>query len=75
VESEIGLDLEWRELPNAKESHIAANRQADPTNRGDWSTQHAWLKDTLEAFHRTLAPIVKQLDASEYQAAVPEEAD
>ena len=67
VNSSIGLDLKWRELPDAKESQIAINRQADPINRNDWSAQHKWLKETLESSHRTFAPIVKQLDAAEYQ--------
>ena len=67
VDSSIGPDLKWRELRDAKESQIATNRQADPTNQNEWPAQHKWLKDTLESFHRTFAPIVKQLDATEYQ--------
>ncbi len=69
IESGIGRALNWRALPDAKESHIETSRDDDPTDRRDWPSQHAWLKNTVEAFHRVLAPIVRELDASEYQEA------
>ena len=36
-------------------------------DRDSWLEQHSWLKDTLEKFHRVLAPLVRELDVSEYQ--------
>jgi len=67
IELEIKLALDWRALPEAKESHIETSRDADPTDRNDWSAQHEWMKSTLETFHRVLSPIVRELDASEYE--------
>lgn len=68
VEQEIGLPLIWRELPDAKESQIAAPAlKADPKTQSDWARQHMWLKDTLERFHRVLSPVIKQLDLSQLE--------
>jgi len=69
VETAIKEELEWRELPEGKESHVIAHMDASPTDRDDWNRQHKWLKETVEAFHKTLAPIVKGLDATEYKPA------
>ena len=67
VEGDIEGPVVWRELKEAKESQIAVNLKADPWNRADWPSQHAALKKAIESLHRTLAPIVRNLDASEYQ--------
>ena len=67
VEAEINNSLDWRELPDAKESHIETSYKADPTNISTWSEQHKWIKTTVEDFHRILSPIVKELNASQYQ--------
>lgn len=71
IESQIDMKLDWRELPEAKESHIETYLKSDPSDRGNWKEQHTWLKETLEAFHKVLSPIVRQLDASQYEG--PEE--
>jgi hypothetical protein len=67
IESQIKLALDWRALPEAKESHIETSKDADPTDRNDWSAQHEWIKNTLETFYRVLSPIVRKLDASGYE--------
>lgn len=73
IESEIGTKLNWRELPDAKESQIAASSlKADPKDKNRWPEQHEWIKNTVETFHKVLSPIVKELDASDYQEAVYE---
>jgi hypothetical protein len=47
IESEIGQSLEWRELPDGKESHV---RQVfadfDMDNRSDWPRQHKLFRTT-----------------------------
>ena len=63
IESELGAELEWRELPGKKESHVVLRRSADPTRREDWPEQHAWLRDKLEMFHRVFGTRIKGLDA------------
>lgn len=73
IESKIGMKLNWRELPDAKESQIAASSlKADPKDKNRWSEQHEWIKNTVETFHKVLSPIVKELDASDYQETVSE---
>ena len=67
VEEQMGMELTWRELPDAKESQIVTCLPADPTDRSDWGRQHSWLKDKVEALHRVFSPIVKELDASELE--------
>jgi len=67
IESQIKLELDWRELPDAKESHIETYLKDNPTDKRKWPEQHEWIKNTVETFHRLLSPIVKQLDASEYR--------
>ena len=69
IESEIGYQLRWRELPNNKSSDIGINRSFDPTDRSEWPKQHAWLKEQLEAFYRVFSSRVKTLNAEDYVAA------
>ncbi|NIA15065.1 MAG: DUF4268 domain-containing protein [Nitrospiraceae bacterium] len=66
VEGSIQMPLEWRELPDAKESQLITYMKADPADRRSWPRQHEWMKKTLETFHRVLGPIIKGLDATEY---------
>ncbi len=65
IESQISTDIDWRALPDAKGSHIETNRKANPADRNDWSSQHEWIKNIVEEFHRVMSPIIKHLDASE----------
>ncbi len=69
IESQMDMDLDWRELPTAKESHVEVYKKADPTDQSDWPQQHAWFKDVVEKLHKAFSPIVKELDASEYEEA------
>lgn len=61
IESRIEFPVHWRELPEAKESHIETSMKADPMDRNDWENQHKWLRATLEKFHKVFSPIVKKL--------------
>lgn len=65
IEQQIGMELDWRELPEAKESHLEIYFDADPAQQVDWPRQHKWLKEKVEIFHKVLSPIVKGLDLSE----------
>ena len=71
-EQKMGCPLDWREMPEAKESQVVVHLEADPTDRSDWARQHAWLRDVLEKFHSVFGPIVKELDASEFEEEAPE---
>lgn len=67
IEQELGLEPEWRELPNNKNSYITIRNQLDPTDRSSWQEQHKWLMEQLETFHRVLGPRIKQLNADDYR--------
>jgi hypothetical protein len=68
IETEIGAKLDWREMLDKKSSRIYLIRyDTDPQNRSEWSEQHEWLLEKLEAFHMAFADRVKQLDATEYE--------
>jgi hypothetical protein len=70
IEREVGCPLAWEELPGKKEKRIALRREdVDPTNRDDWPSQHAWMAEKLEAFHRAFAPRIRDIDLEEQQSA------
>jgi hypothetical protein len=64
IEGELGLSLQWRELPEKGQSRIKATRDnADPTNKNEWPEQHEWLLTTLEAFRKVFSPRIKSMTA------------
>jgi hypothetical protein len=68
IEREMNASLEWRELPDKKESRVLLRREdADPTNRENWPEQHRWLADKLELFHHTFSQRIRDLDAGEME--------
>jgi len=68
IEREIGCHLEWEELPGKKEKRISLRKTGvDPRDREAWRTQHAWLAEYLDKFHKAFAPRVKGLNADDYQ--------
>lgn len=72
IEGALGTPLDWRELPGKKMSVIALRKGAmAPDVREQWSEQHAWLMERLEAFHRVFGPRVRNLNAADYQPATP----
>jgi hypothetical protein len=69
IEAEVGSSLDWRELPDKKESRIKIRQlNTDPMLRSQWPEQHQWLSEELVAFHKTLCNRIKHLDASDYEA-------
>lgn len=52
IEEELGLELEWMELPNKKASRIKASTVADISNHSKWENHFEWLKDTAEKFQK-----------------------
>lgn len=61
IEAALG-PLEWRELPNAKESQIALRRTATPSDPNSWPELNAWLAERIERWVEVLRPIVKDLE-------------
>lgn len=59
--------LEWRLLPKGKESQIRVWRKTTPSNPATWPELDAWMASVLEAMEGLFRPIVKTLDATEFQ--------
>lgn len=64
IEMEFGEPLHWEELPDARDSRIAAYLGCDPEEEADWPRQHAWLVDHLNRLHRVFAKRVAMLDVN-----------
>lgn len=45
IESEMGVQLEWNELPEKKASRILVYKTVDFDNKDDWSAQFDWMID------------------------------
>ena len=68
IEGSLGINLDWRELPNKQASRILTIlANTDPTDENDWPRQQAWLADTLVKFDEVFRPIVHELDATDWQ--------
>lgn len=68
IEAALDENLDWREMPQKKQSHVASQRNdTDPADRASWPEQRAWLAKTLAAMHDRFRPLIKQLDTSEYE--------
>lgn len=67
IENEFGAELNWREMPNKKSSEIGLyNKNFNPLNKDSWETQHAWIREVLEAFHNVFSRRVKALNAEDF---------
>jgi hypothetical protein len=74
IEKDLGTKPDWRERPGKNQSIIKLLRlNVDPGRRKEWSEQHAWFQDNVEAFQRVFGPKVKHLSAERYtpEAAPP----
>ena len=68
VEQELGLPLEWDELPDGQDSRICVYlNDASPRNEDDWKRQHTWLAQKLNDLHRVFALRVKELNPDDWQ--------
>ncbi len=45
IEAEMGMKLDWRELPDKKASRVIISRTADFENKDDWAEQFDWMMD------------------------------
>lgn len=74
AEQAIGMELDWRRLPDKKESHIELYHDCDPSNQSDWVNQFEWLNNAVEKLHSFFSPIVRRLDLSELEEMEQEDA-
>lgn len=62
IESAIGVSLQWRELPEYKESQIYTGpHPADFTQHGRWPEFYKWLADMIDAYSRVFGPRIRSL--------------
>lgn len=65
IEQEISETLEWRELPNNKQSQINLSKPGfDLLENSTWDAQIQWHFNSLERFHKTFSSRVQELDVS-----------
>jgi len=64
LEAKVGEALSWHNPPEIKSAKVYLRRRAQLEDRDTWPEQHAWLRQKLEALHRTFGPVVKRLDVS-----------
>lgn len=70
IESAIRMPLQWRELPQYKESQIYIGPQpADFTQRGRWPEYYTWWASMIEAYSRVFGPRIRHLQPD--QSAAP----
>jgi len=71
IEIEIGESLEWRPLPDNKESQIRILKfNVGLEEEKNWPEIFKWIVEHLETFNKSFRPRIKQLDAANY---IPEE--
>ncbi len=76
VESEVGQQLEWRELPDHKQSQVRLFRKkCDISNEKQWGEYYSWLHEHLEKFHAAFHKRVQALDPSDLEVEDEQDED
>ncbi len=66
AEKEIGIELDWRRMPDKKESHVDLYHDCAPSDENDWPQQFEWLANAVTKLHAYFSPIVTELDISDF---------
>ncbi|MEY9532865.1 DUF4268 domain-containing protein [Sinorhizobium fredii] len=73
IEAEIGLKLEWQELPNRTACRVVHYWSGvDPFDEARWPEYLDWMIDALVRFHAAFADRVRALDADRIDPEAPE---
>lgn len=76
IEKALGESLDWRELPDKKESRVELRHSDyDPNDRASWPNIHEWMYEKLEDFYRVFNPRVRNLNADDYEDEFIEDND
>ena len=63
IESSLGFNLDWQEMPEKIECRICCKLDHDdPSDRSNWQAQHQWLAENLIALHTVFRPYIANLD-------------
>ncbi len=63
IEKNIGTKLEWKKLPEGKQSRIIAREKLDPTDRDQWKQIFKWYADTVDKYREAFLPRLKAYDS------------
>jgi len=61
IEREIGSVLEWKENQEKTQSKVALFKNFNPSEESVWSSQHEWLKNSLEKFDAVFRQRIRKL--------------
>ena len=75
IETKVGEELEWEELPRRKASAVALYQKGntDPKNEDDWKNQHEWIASKLTKFDEVFRERLQELDPADWEP--PEDED
>jgi hypothetical protein len=59
IEKELGIELQWMELPNATASRIIITYNGDPRDRSKWDEYKKWLVSTADLFSKVFIKYIK----------------
>ena len=66
IDHEARTPLDWRELPEKKESQIGLERaNVEISDRTTWPEQHQWLLETLVLLHRVFSARLRYLNTDD----------
>lgn len=65
LETTLGVQLDWE--AGGKERKIVARREGETADPAQWPAQHAWMLSKMIAFDQVFRPIIKTLDAADWQ--------
>jgi hypothetical protein len=55
IEKELGINLQWMELPEKKASRILVTKSFDFSEENQWQEAFKWLKEQAEKFQQTFS--------------------
>lgn len=72
IERELGLQLEWMELPEKKASRIKISYPGNFEREEKWETHCSWILDVVEKFQAVFSRYIKNAPVSFSQGASPQ---
>lgn len=57
IESVIGIELDWKELPDKKASRILIEKGVDLKDKSSWNIQFQWMKDMGIKFYKAFKSV------------------
>ncbi len=64
IESELGYELDWQELPDKQDARIIYYTDGNILNRNSWNQHFSWFKEHSESFHRVFSKRIRNINLS-----------